>query len=854
MFHKFKIPGRSISKEVSIGLIITIVLVSTLSFFIAHKVAQKKAHDHLNAKADEYISYLKEILIFPIWNYDYEAIEVIGNAYLQNDYIAGMQITDSRGETRFSVSKPDLVPMVTRNARIEHLGLRLGKVNIALSSGYFNVWNRQFFWYFGFIILINLLSLIIVTGFLLRWSLNKPLQLLNRIVASYDARNKIEINENVPYSEFVPLINTLDGMGSEIQLRMTELRKAEKKYRSIFENATEGIFQTTLEGKIINANPAFAKILGYNDPDEVVAQVFDVGSQHYVHPEQRKEFIKKLKKEKEIKSYEVQFKKKDDTIIWVSINAIAVYDAGGRFQYLEGLVQDITIRKKAAIQLQRLSTAVEQVAENIIITDAEGIVKYVNPAFEQSTGFSLDYMYNTKHRLLGSDETEIRTYDEILQKVKMGSVWTGRITNRKKNGDPLIEEAIVSPIRSPGGRFLGYVAINRDVTIKAQYEVQVRQSQKMEAIGTLAGGIAHDFNNILGVIIGCSELVKKDLDHNDKAQKDIEQVLTAGVRAKKLVSQILAFSRQKPSKKIPLMLRPFIKEAINFLKATLPKFIRIKLTCHVDSSVVLADPIQLQQILMNLCANSAQAIGSNRGIIEVVLSQADYTHADNLPLGIKPGVYVMIEIKDDGPGISEKIKHKIFDPFFTTKGVGEGTGLGLSVVHGIIQKHDGGIFVESEEGKGACFSVVLPQIEHKDIQIDTEQIIDPPDGNERIMLVDDEKVLLNIVDRILSNLGYDVHAYDNSKEALEAFLQNPGGFDLIITDQIMPEITGTRLIKHVRQANPTVPIILFTGYNDAELESSSPCQTGCNRIVKKPLRNADLAFIIRKVLDEKNST
>jgi len=694
MFEPFKTPRRSISKEVSMGLIITIILVSTLSFFVAHKVAQKKAQDHLNAKADEYISYLKEILIFPIWNYDYEVIEVIGNSYLQNDYIAGINIDDSRGESRFSVLKPDLVPLVTRNAKIEHLGQHLGSVNISLSSGFYNVWNRQFFWYFGFIILINLLSLIIVTGFLLRWSLNKPLRLLNRIVASYDSRDKLMSDEYIPYTEFMPLVNTLEGMGNEIQLRMTELRKAEKKYRSIFENATEGVFQSTLEGKVIHANPAFAKILGYNDSDEVVANVFDIASQHYVNPEQRKEFVINLKKEKIIKSYEVQFKKKDNTIIWVSVNAIPVYNTKGEFQHLEGLVQDITIRKKAVIELQRLSSAVEQVAENIIITDAEGIVKYVNPAFEQNTGYTLDYMYNKEHCLLGSDETEIKTYDEILKKVKKSEIWTGRITNRKKNGDPLIEENIVSPIKRPSGRFLGYVSINRDVTLKAQYEVQVRQSQKMEAIGTLAGGIAHDFNNILGVIIGCSELVKKNLSNNDKKTlKDIEQVLTAGMRAEKLVNQILTFSRQEESRKIPLMLRPFIKEVINFLNATLPKFIKINFTCNIKSGIVLADPIQLQQILMNLCSNSSQAIGSNRGVIEVILSQVHYTKTDNLPLGITPGDYVMIEIKDDGPGISDKIKHKIFDPFFTTKGVGEGTGLGLSVVHGIIQKHDGGIFV-----------------------------------------------------------------------------------------------------------------------------------------------------------------
>jgi len=851
MFEKFKAPRRSISKEVSMGLIITIILVSTLSFIIAHQVSQKKAQDHLNAKADEYISYLKEILIFPIWNYDYEAVDVIGKSYLQNDYIAGIKIIDRRGETRFSVDKPDLVPLVTRDAEIQHLGRSLGTVNISLSSGYFNVWNRQFFWYFGFIILINLLSLIIMTGFLLRWSLSKPLHLLNRIVASYDSREKIMAAQTIPYSEFKPLINTLEGMGDEIQLRMTDLRKAEKKYRSIFENATEGIFQSTREGRIINANPAFAKILGYRDSDEVVARVFDIGGQHYINPEQREKILDNLKKEDAIKSYEVKFRKKDNSIIWVSINAIPVYNSNGEFQHLEGLVQDITVRKKSETQLQRLSTAVEQVVESIIITDATGIVKYVNPAFELNTGYTSDFIYNKNHSLLGSDETEIKTYADILKTVEKGEVWTGRITNRKKSGELLIEETIVSPIKSPEGDYLGYVSINRDVTLKAKYELQLRQSQKMEAIGTLAGGIAHDFNNILGVIIGCSELVRKNLNQNDRAIKDIDQVLTAGLRAKKLVNQILTFSRREEGKRIPLVLTPFIKEVINFLKATLPKYIKIQLTNQLESGIVLADPIQLQQILMNLCANASQAIGSNRGVIEVILTQVHIPKSPDLPFDIKPGDYVKIEIKDDGPGINDKIIHKIFDPFFTTKGIGEGTGLGLSMVHGIIKKHEGGIFVESQEGQGTCFSFVLPRIEHEDIQIEVDPIIDLPTGTEKILLVDDEIVLLDILDRILTNLGYDIQAYNSSKNALKAFTTETDYFNLVITDQIMPEMTGAQLIKEIRRDNPTIPIILFTGIDEAQLEDQGANQIGYNRLIRKPLRNADLAFIIRKVLDEK---
>ncbi|MCD4720527.1 MAG: PAS domain S-box protein, partial [Desulfobacula sp.] len=269
MFGLFKSPRRSISKEVSMGLVITIILVSTISFFIAHKVAQKKAREHLNTKADEYILHLKDILILPIWNYDYETIDAIGQTYLQNEQIAGITIVDSRGNTYISVTKPDTTPLVARSASLSHYGQPLGSVEIALTSSYYNIWNRQLFWYFGLIILINLLSLIIMAGFLLRWSLNKPLKLLNRIVKSHAAKEDISIHENMPYSEFMPLIDTLEDMGNEIKLKMSELRKAEKKYRSIFENATEGIFQSTMGGKVINANPAFAKILGYRSPEEL---------------------------------------------------------------------------------------------------------------------------------------------------------------------------------------------------------------------------------------------------------------------------------------------------------------------------------------------------------------------------------------------------------------------------------------------------------------------------------------------------------------------------------------------------------------------------------------------------------
>ena len=657
----------------------------------------------------------------------------------------------------------------------------------------------------------------------------------------------------MPYTEFRPLIDTLQGMGNEIQQQMAELEKAERKYRSIFENAMEGIFQSTTKGEVINANPAFARILGYENPGELMTQVDDIGSQHYVIPAQREEYIQRLEQEKVINSFEVQFRKKDGSIIWVSLNALPIYDAKGDLKHIEGLVQDITKRKKAEIELTRLSTAVEQVAENIIITDDNGRIKYVNSAFERNTGYDLDQLFNTANRWLGADDSEKKIYDEMLFTVKQGHVWTGRLRSRKKNKTIVIEDAIVSPIKSPSGRFIGYVSINRDVTLKAKYETQLRQSQKMEAIGTLAGGIAHDFNNILGVIIGCSELVRKAIPQGHKAVQDIDQVLTAGLRAKSLVNQILTFSRREESRRTPLILPPFVKEVIKFMQATLPNYIRIRFSQQVKSGVVLADPIQMQQILMNLCTNSSQAIGPNRGVIDVVLSEEDYASADERPPDLSPGSYVRLDVKDDGPGIAEELQHKIFDPFFTTKGVGEGTGLGLSVVHGIVKKHEGTILVNSSEGEGTCFSILLPRIEHRDIKInmDSESVL--PQGTERILLVDDEEALLNILGRLLRSLGYDVVAHSNSAKALGEFMDKAEYFDLVVTDQVMPEMTGAHLALKVRKKNPQIPVILLTGFNeplDGKIHNSS---VKFDKILKKPLMHADLAYAVRKVLSGKSS-
>ena len=849
MFGRLTSSRRSISKEVSMGLILAILLVSTISFFIAYSVARAKAHEHLNAKADEYIQYLKEILVLPIWNYDYEAIEAIGKSFMQNDYIAGITIVDSRDKICVAEKKRNIVPIVKRSAKPTYFGEPIGAVEITLASGYFNIWTRQLFWYISFIILINLLSLILLTGLFMRRSLNKPLRQLDELVTSYNAGHSKFPRQEIPYVELRSFVETLQRMGQQIDDQMSAIQQAEKKYRSIFENAMEGIFQSTMEGRIISANPAFAQILGYDSPESLMENVTDIARQHYVDPEQRRVFTRKLLDEKVVSGYEVMYFQRNGEKIWISINARPIYDDRGHLMYLEGLVQDITLRKKTEARLRQLSTAVEQVADSIMITDRLGQITYVNPAFESSRGFALSELVDQHPDVLGVDAREISVYEEIWKTVNSGDTWTGRMVSRKKDGGTVIEDATVSPIKGDTGRFLGYVAVNRDVTEKAKIENQLRQSQKMESVGTLAGGIAHDFNNILGVIIGCSELVLQNMPDGANPRKDMETVLEAALRAKSLVSQILTFSRQREGELRPLVLAPLVKEVTKFLRATLLVIIEMRVDTQGSEGAVLADPIQIQQIVMNLCTNAAHAMGAEGGELNISLSDLDLDRdaVSRIP-ELSAGPYVKLSVADTGCGIPKELLHRIFDPFFTTKKVGEGTGLGLSVVHGIVKKLSGAVFVDSTVNRGTVFTVFLPRLDHPDIEITAEQVSELPTGEERILLVDDEAVLAAILQRILSGLGYHVETRTRGAKALERFRDHPHRYDLLVADHTMPGMTGTLLIEAVRKIRPDLPVILCTGLKDRRMEIAAEA-VGVDRMLVKPIRRDELALSIREVLD-----
>ena len=387
----------------------------------------------------------------------------------------------------------------------------------------------------------------------------------------------------------------------------------------------------------------------------------------------------------------------------------------------------------------------------------------------------------------------------------------------------------------------------------ARSESQLQQVMKLQAIGTLAGGIAHDFNNILFPIVGYTELTMDDVPEDSQARKNLAEVLKATNRAKELVQQILTFSRQNGQERKPLKVQTLIKEALKLLRATIPSSIEIQCFVKEDCGLVKGDPTQIHQVIMNLCTNAYHALQETGGKLEVSLDEVNLSYEQSLKrVGMKAGRHLVLIVKDNGQGMPPEVLERIFEPYYTTKEQGKGTGLGLSVIHGIIKNHGGDVSVRSRPGQGSTFSVYLPVIDDMDVEIEPLMTAGATNGNERILLIDDEEQIIDFERRILESLGYEVTPKTDSEEALAEFSARPDRFDLVITDMTMPKITGDRLARRLMDINPQIPVILCTGFNEAITEEKALAM-GIDKFVMKPIVKNELANTIRTVLDNPKS-
>jgi PAS domain S-box-containing protein len=638
----------------------------------------------------------------------------------------------------------------------------------------------------------------------------------------------------------------------ELAMRMTaeeELRESERKYRSIFENAVEGFFQSTPEGRFITVNPAFAKMTGYTSAEELVFSITDIAKQFYVNPEDRNRLKQLLNEAGFVEHFVFEARCKDSSHIWGSYNIHAIYDHNGKIIRYEGSMTDITEQKQAETERSQLVTAIEQTAELIAITALNGTIQYTNPAFENITGYSRQEAVGNNPRLLKSGLHDPSVYQKLWDTILSGNRWTGQFINKRKDGAIYTSECSISPVKDSKGNLLNFIWIAKDITNELELEKRILQSQKMESIGALAGGIAHDLNNILFPISGLSELLLDDMPAGSPEHKSIEQIHRSANRGSEMIKQILSFSRQSNPQKLPIRIQPILQEVLQLVRASIPMNININNDIKADCGMVLADPTQVHQIVMNLITNAYHAVEGSAGTIKLELTEVDFQKDDLHDIMTKSGKYACISVGDNGTGIDLSLIDKIFEPYFTTKKQGKGTGLGLSVVHGIVKDHGGDIRVISDVGKGTVFHVYLPLLEDakdsKPVDINSTH----PTGNESILVIDDEAPIATMMRMMLEKMGYQVTIRTNSRDALDTFRTNPNNFDLVITDRGMPNMTGEQLVHEFLSIRPGIPIIFCSGFYEDSNEKTVR-NMGVKGLLQKPVSISDLAGMARKVLDE----
>jgi len=531
---------------------------------------------------------------------------------------------------------------------------------------------------------------------------------------------------------------------------------------------------------------------------------------------------------------------------------------------LEELTDDLANRIKAikseAIQKQvkeeqlLLAKVIHQASEGVLTFDKNTLVQYLNPAWEHICGVvAKDVIGKTLHDLPCARRND-DFYQAIKSVMESGEASTGQYLNKREDGSQYQIEAKVSPVNGGYSEIVRYVVVIRDVTYETELEDQLRTAQKMEAIATLAGGIAHDFNNILAAILTNTELALDDLPKRSKLRDHLEIVYQAGCRGKSLVKQILTISRQDLHERKPVILEHIINECLNLLRASLPSTIEIRKSILPDLGMVDADPTQIHQVILNICTNAADAMAEQGdGVLEIRLEEITVVPGyDDIYAGLHPGSYLKLSIKDNGQGMEREVLDRIFNPFFTTKGLGKGTGLGLSVAHGIIKSHGGLLNVDSEPGQGSEFHLYLPKIYCIEEQPVLNDNLMVANGHEKILFVDDESALVFSGKTMLEKLGYDVVASTDSRAALQLFTAQPDSFDLVITDQTMPHLTGEMLAREILKVRAEVPIILCSGNGSSHSSGISMAKSqaiGIKGFMTKPYERSEMSQIIRRMLN-----
>ncbi len=652
---------------------------------------------------------------------------------------------------------------------------------------------------------------------------------------------------SLPFSEFGDIALHANRMVKDRMTASAALRESEDKYRMLFENMAQGVFYQRLGGTLTDVNRSALDILGVSrehflgsnsmDPEWRVIDEKGVMLKGAEHPS-----MLAMKTGKSVRNVIAGiFNPMKGKYVWVSINAIPLPRAKGeKTEVVFGTLHDLSDRKQLEDDLKSSEARYRALFDNnpvqTVIVNKAGEITMYNFAREKQRGRlpvlgSVMYRdYAVKH--------ERDMHGELMECMASGvqkefpeSQYKQRTLHIRIS--PFSEGAIITAI---------------DITETRTLHDQLQQARKMEAIGTLAGGVAHDFNNILGIIMGNLELALNAVPENNRLRKRLTEIRTASRRARDVVRQLLSYSRKAEQDRVAIRLQELVDESVGLLRASLPATIAIQTQVRERLGSIRADATQIHRVIINLCNNAAQAmeeIGGTLtlGLDEVTLGEARSEGGHEIP----PGEYVRLTVADTGPGMTGDIKEKVFDPYFTTKEIGKGTGMGLSVVQGIVSNHDGAVWVASEPGKGTTVRVLFPVFDEVPIS-ELPVARELPRGNERILFVDDEEGMGLMWQMAFGELGYLVEPVEDPLEALELYRNDPERFDLVITDMTMPGMTGDRLVKEMLEIEPAQPIILCSGYSE-KINSESVAAMGIAKYMEKPVELREFATAVREVLD-----
>ena len=625
------------------------------------------------------------------------------------------------------------------------------------------------------------------------------------------------------------------------------LQDSEKRYRRLFESAKDGILILDADtGQVVDVNPFLIQLLGYSYDALYGQHIWELGV--FKDIAASKDAFKALQDNEYIRYDDLPLETLDGKPIAVEfVSNVYLVD---RSKVIQCNIRDITARKWADAERKRLMAAIEQAGEAIVMTDAQGIIQFVNPAFERTTGYSRKEAVGQNPRILKSGEHDKLFYRNLWDTISGGRTWAGRMVNKRKDGTLYTEETTISPVRDASGRIVNYVAVKRDITEHLRLAAQFEQSQKMEAMGRLAGGVAHDFNNMLSVILGYAELALCQVDPAQPLHADLEEILKAANRSTDITRQLLAFDRKQTIIPVVLDLNQTVESMLKMLRRLIGEDIDLAWLPEVGVCPIKMDPVQVDQILVNLCVNARDAIADvGKVTIETGNAVFDETYcADHA--GFVAGEYVLLAVSDDGCGIDKEILDRIFEPFFTSKGVGQGTGLGLSTVYGIVKQNNGFINVYSESGKGTTFRIYLAQYADQAVVTEREKAAEIPlSRGETVLVVEDEAANLRLDKTILERLGYRVLAAGTPGEAIGLAEKHSNEIHLLITDVVMPEMNGWDLAERLQSLYPSMKILFMSGYT-ANVIAHRVLDEGVN-FIQKPFSMKDLAGKVRDAVREK---